>query len=36
VSLQQAQAVVRYDPSQVTIEAMIELLHDTGYRASAP
>ena len=36
VSLQKAQAVVPYDPSQVTIEAMMELLNVTGYRASAP
>ena len=36
VSLQKAQAVVHYDPRQVSIEAMIELLNDTGYRASAP
>ncbi len=36
VSLQQGQAVVHYDPQEVTIKAMLELLTDTGYRASAP
>ncbi len=36
VSFPRAEAIVQYDPSQVTVEDMIQLLRDVGYRASAP
>lgn len=36
VNFQNAQTVVQYDSSKVTVKEMIELLTYVGYRASVP